>query len=61
MLKHAPTADDLRAALSYHRKPIYIVAAAVGVHPVRLSKFLNGRLPLKPDLAERIRRAIDES
>jgi plasmid maintenance system antidote protein VapI len=54
-----PTADDIRAELARRRLPIYMLAAMVGLHPIRLSKVLNGRVVLKPELAERIMRAIE--
>jgi hypothetical protein len=31
------------------------------MHPARLGLVLNGRLPLTPDLAQRLERAMDEA
>ena len=41
---------DLRAELYRLRLPLYKVAAEVNVHPSRLSLYLNGRLPMPPEL-----------
>jgi hypothetical protein len=40
--------------------PIYQVAAKIGMHPVRLSKYLNEHLPISPALATKIQRALTE-
>jgi plasmid maintenance system antidote protein VapI len=53
------SADDVRAECARRRLPLYMLAAKVGLHPVRLGRFLNGHRPLSPELAERIRRALD--
>jgi hypothetical protein len=42
-----------------HQLKVYEVAARVGMHPTRLGAVLNERLPLRPDLAVRIREAVD--
>lgn len=53
------TAADLRAELARRELPVYILAARVRLHPVRLGRILKGRLTLTPALAERIRSAIE--
>jgi plasmid maintenance system antidote protein VapI len=58
MLETVPTAGDIRAELARHRIPFYKLAAAISMHPVRLSAVLNERRPLSPDLAARIAEAI---
>jgi plasmid maintenance system antidote protein VapI len=58
MLDTTPTAGDLRAELARRRIAIYRVAAAIGMHPVRLGAVLNERAPLSPDRAQRIAEAI---
>jgi plasmid maintenance system antidote protein VapI len=55
------TAADFRADRARHKIPIYELGPAVGMHPARLGLVLNGRLPLTPDLAQRLERAIDEA
>lgn len=48
------TADDLRAELARRRLPVYVLAARVRLHPVRLGRLLSRRLTLTPELATRI-------
>ena len=45
---------DFRTELYRLRLPIYVVAAEVGLHPSRLSLYLNGKLPMPDDLVERL-------
>jgi hypothetical protein len=45
---------DLRTELYRLRLPIYQVASQVRVHPSRLSLYLNGRLPMPPELRNRL-------
>lgn len=49
---------DLRAALARARLPIYVVAARVRIHPVRLGAMLRERIPIPPGMAERILAAV---
>lgn len=53
-------AEDLRLEVVRRRMPLYHLAARVGCHPSRLGMVLNGRLPLRPDLAEKILAALNE-
>jgi plasmid maintenance system antidote protein VapI len=53
-----PTAPDLRSDLARLQLRIYDIAPLVGMHPARLGQVLRGKLPLSPQLAERIRAAI---
>lgn len=50
---------DLRAAIARARIPIYVLSAKVGLHPSNLSQVLNEHRPLTPDLARRLREALD--
>jgi plasmid maintenance system antidote protein VapI len=52
------TADDIRAECARRRLPFYILAARIGLHPVRLSRFLNGHQSMTPELTARIQRAL---
>jgi hypothetical protein len=54
-----PTAADLRAAIARRRIPIYVLSARVGIHPTNLSAYLNEREQLSPQLADRIRVALE--
>ena len=53
-----PSAADLRSEVARQQLKRYEVAARVGMHPTRLAAFLNERLPLRPDLALRIQKAL---
>lgn len=55
----APSAADIRAELARRRVKLYLVAAAVHVHPVRLGQMLAEKVVLAPELAERVMRAIE--
>ena len=52
--------SDLRTELYRLRLPIYKIAAEVNTHPSRLSLYLNGRLPMPPDLRARIEAIVFE-
>ena len=45
---------DFRTELYRLRLPIYKIASQVGVHPSRLSLYLNERLPMPPDVGARL-------
>lgn len=51
---------DFRTELFRLRLPIYKVASAVSVHPSRLSLYLNGHLPMPPELRERLAAILAE-
>jgi plasmid maintenance system antidote protein VapI len=53
-------AATLRALRALHQVRLYDLAPRVGVHPGRLGGMLNGKLPLPPDLADRIAAAIEQ-
>jgi plasmid maintenance system antidote protein VapI len=57
---HDATCDDFRAELARCRMPIYILAASIRIHPRRLGSILSGRSPLTPELAARIRHALEK-
>ena len=52
------TAADLRAEIARKRVQRYELAVRVGMHPARLGAFLNERLPLRRDVADRISEAL---
>lgn len=45
---------DMRAEIAIRQLRRYDLAAEVGVHPSRLGQMLNGRIPMPPDIAERV-------
>jgi hypothetical protein len=49
-----PTAADLRAAIARANVPLYVLAGRIRLHPTRLSKVVNGHVPIQPELASRI-------
>jgi hypothetical protein len=49
-----PTADDLRAEIARRQVNRYVLAGLVRIHPGRLGAMLNGRLPMPPNVAERV-------
>ncbi len=51
-------AADIRAEIARHRVRLYELAPAIGVHPTRLGRMLNGRRPLPEEIARRIMRAL---
>ncbi len=53
--------NDLRTELYRLRLPIYKVASEVGVHPSRLSLYLNGRLPMPADLRDRLEAIVSSN
>jgi DNA-binding transcriptional regulator YdaS (Cro superfamily) len=55
------SAADLRAGIARQMVPLYQLAPRVGLHPAHLGQVLRGKRPLSPELAERIRRALDET
>ncbi len=52
--------EELRVEIYRARIPFYIIAARARVHPVTLSRILNGKRALRPELVERILRALQE-
>ena len=53
-----PTAADLRAAIARSNRPLYVIAAEVGLHPSHLGQMLRERSPMRPDIAARIVRVL---
>jgi hypothetical protein len=51
------TPADLRAEIARQQISIYRLAADIGLHG-RLGGYLNGRLPLSRDVAERVLAAL---
>ena len=51
---------DFRTELYRLRLAIYKVASEISLHPSRLSLYLNGRLPMPPEVAERILGIVKE-
>jgi hypothetical protein len=56
----APSPADLRAAIARADLRLYLVAAMAGMHPNRLSAYLGGRLPITPEIGQRVLRAVGE-
>ncbi|MBM4439641.1 MAG: hypothetical protein FJ027_04405 [Candidatus Rokubacteria bacterium] len=54
-------AGDLRAEIARRNLPVYVLAARVRLHPVRLGRMLRGRLTLTTEMATRIRSAIEQA
>jgi len=52
------TAQVLRARIAEAGLPKYVVGATCRINPIKLSRLLNERLPLTPELGERILAAI---
>jgi hypothetical protein len=52
------SAEDLRAEVARRRVRLYDLAARAGMHPGRLGALLNERLPLRPEVAERVAEAL---
>jgi plasmid maintenance system antidote protein VapI len=53
-------AAELRAEIARQQVTIYRLASQVGLHPSHLGQILRGRRPLQPELAERIKIALQE-
>jgi len=51
---------DFRTELYRRRLPIYVVAGQVGLHPSRLSLYLNHHLPMPLQLAQRLHAILRE-
>jgi hypothetical protein len=54
MLTSPPSPRDLRGAIAQKQFPLYKLGALVDCHPARLGQYLAERLPMPPELAERI-------
>jgi hypothetical protein len=48
------TCGDLRAEIARRQLARYWIAGRVGVHPGRLGQMLNERVPMPPEVAEKI-------
>ncbi len=57
---HSTNPADLRAALARVQLPIYVLAGRVRIHPTRLAAMLSGKVPIPPDIADRILTAVRE-
>jgi hypothetical protein len=55
------TAEELRKEIAGQRLELYKLAAVVHVHPGRLGMYLNERLPMPADVAERLTAVIRAS
>jgi len=60
MITFTPTPADFRAEIARLGLPHYIVAARVGIHPSRFSRFLWGREVMSRRLADRLIEVIQE-
>jgi plasmid maintenance system antidote protein VapI len=54
------SAASLRALIAVRGVHVYRVAGVMRLHPTRLSAYLHGRLPVSPELASRVVRAVEE-
>ena len=52
------SAENLRAEVARRRVRLYELAAEIGMHPGRLGAMLNERMPLRPEMAERVAEAL---
>ena len=52
--------SDLRAERARRQAPIYWIAARIGVHSTRLGRMLNEHLPMPPEIATQVLRALEE-
>ena len=52
--------SDLRALRARYRIPIYSLAAKVDLHSTRLGRMLNEVLPMPPEVAQKVLRAIEQ-
>ena len=57
---HSTNPADLRAALARVQLPIYVLAGRVRIHPTRLAAMLRGKVPIPPDITDRILAAVRE-
>jgi DNA-binding transcriptional regulator YdaS (Cro superfamily) len=55
------TVRDLRGEVAKCQKPLYQLAAEVGVHPSRLGQMLRERIPMPPDLVTKVQSALGEA
>ncbi len=53
------TQAELRGEVAKRQITLYKLAADVGIHPGRLGRILNERLPLPPRVAEKIMQVLD--
>jgi hypothetical protein len=53
-------AQDLRVALILADLRLYEVAPRVGCHPSKLGQVLRGRVPLTPEMADKITAVLRE-
>jgi plasmid maintenance system antidote protein VapI len=53
-----PTHEDLRGEIAKRAVVKYRLAGCIGVHPSRLSQYLNGHVPLPQAVALRIQEAL---
>ena len=49
------TPAELRALIARRwRRPLFVLAAEVGIHPNNLSRMLRDKAPLSPEIAKRV-------
>jgi hypothetical protein len=53
------TAEALRAQRAVANVELYRVGARARIHPSRLSGYMNGSVPMTPEIASRISAAIE--
>lgn len=59
-MHESTTHSELRSLIAryWYPRPLYLLAAEIGVHPANLSGVLRGRLPLRAEVATRIQESI---
>ena len=50
--------EELRMARARIGKPIYVIAAEVGLHPSYLGKVFSGKMLVSDDLALKLKKAL---
>ena len=53
-----PSPSEFRAELARRQMPRYVAAVSVGIHPARLGRMLNERVPMPAKVAERLAQAL---
>ena len=52
--------EDLRERVASSGQKLYNLAPRIGIHPNTLGKVLRGKLPLRPEIGERLQRVLQE-
>lgn len=52
--------EDVRSRVASSGWKLYALAPLVGIHPSTLGKMLRGKLPLRPEICERLRHVLQD-